>query len=64
MPSTASSRHSAQYDYDDHDIDLLTCFANILAEATKAVKSSSTLRIARDRIEDTAETSSIPSFPG
>jgi DNA-binding response OmpR family regulator len=56
--------NSAQYDYDDHDIDLLTCFANILAEATNAAKSSSAPRIVRDRIEDAAETSSIPSFPG
>jgi len=56
--------NSTQYNYDDHDIDLLTCFANILAEATTAAKSSSARQITRDRIEDMAETSSIPSLSG
>jgi DNA-binding response OmpR family regulator len=46
---------SARRDYDDRDIDLLTCFANIVAAAILATKSGSTPRTARDRLENSAD---------
>ncbi len=52
--------NSAHYDHDDHDIDLLTCFANILAAATKAPKSGKTPQSVPERIDDMAESPTIP----
>jgi two-component sensor histidine kinase/ActR/RegA family two-component response regulator len=41
-----------QHDYDHHDIDFLTGFANVLAEAVDTSKRSATLQNAVDRMQD------------
>ena len=41
-----------QHDYDQHDIDFLTGFANVLAEAVNTSKRNSVLQSAVDRMED------------
>ncbi len=51
--------NSSPCNYNDHDIDLLTCFANILAAAIRTPQPIGAPRPARDRIEAVAETSSI-----
>jgi GAF domain-containing protein len=56
--------NSSQSAYDDNDIDLLTCFANILTAAIRTPQPGGAPRTARDRIEAVAEPSSIPGFSG
>jgi two-component sensor histidine kinase/ActR/RegA family two-component response regulator len=41
-----------QHDYDDHDVDFLTGFANVLAEAVDTSKRNTALLAAVDRMED------------
>ena len=41
-----------QHDYDDHDIDFLTGFANVLAEAVDTSARNAALQSAVDRMQD------------
>jgi two-component sensor histidine kinase/ActR/RegA family two-component response regulator len=42
----------SQHDYDDHDIDFLTGFANVLAEAVATAKRNTALQNAMDRMRE------------